>query len=223
MVHLFSNYFNFPDSVFSMNQVLTRYYKYGSANHLQRIFADNDFDALQEAKLRLKLARDYLEIINFLHDSPAGCRVMCDSNSLNKTMSQFLISDDFHLILSDIDALPAVEGRTMLIKCGHRELFGSFVAPEQLWPFKSKIFDDEKMPAYDEKTDIWKVPDVIFYLLGDTSIGDRMKFMLFDKLRHCKNVIPSQRPSAKDLLSTFLLSKDLIEKELNTTDSKDEL
>ncbi len=206
-----------------MNQVLTRYYKYGSANHLQRIFADNGFDPLQEAKLRLQLARDYLEIINFLHNSPAGCRVMCDSNSLNKTMSQFLISDEFHLVLSDIDALPAVKGRTKLIKCGHRELFGSFVAPEQLWPFKSEIFDDEKMPAYDEKTDIWKVPDVIFYLLGDTSIGDRMKFMLFDKLKQCKNVIPSQRPSAKDLLSTFVFSEDLILKELDTTDSKDEL
>ncbi|KAG7265391.1 hypothetical protein CRUP_011097 [Coryphaenoides rupestris] len=79
---------------------------------------------------RLRLALDYTGSVRW------ACRVMCDSNSLDKTLSQLLLTTDFRLVINDLDALPEVDvSRGLLAKCGHRELTGDFVAPEQLWPF----------------------------------------------------------------------------------------
>eukprot|EP00794_Sanderia_malayensis_P003994 gene3994-4544_t len=206
-------------------QIVTKYYKFGSANNLNSIIKGLGMNDLEEFKIRLQLAEDYLVIISFLHNSPIGCRVMCDSNSLNKTMSQFIISNDFHLLLSDLDALPMVNkgSNREQIKCGHKQLFGTFVAPEQLWPYRDKGFDDNEMPGYDEKTDIWKVPDIIFYLLGNTLIGEQLKFILFDLLRKCKNVAPAQRPGAKEILHRFLAYKEDIMNDLEGLNIKEEL
>ena len=136
---------------------------------------------------------------------------MCDSNGLAKTLSQFLITDDFHLVLGDLDALPKVtKNHKGLIKCGHRQLFGIFVAPEQLWPYTTKSFNDEEMPGYDEKTDIWKLPDVLYELLGDSRLSQRLKCRLFNKVRRCKAMLPQDRPTAKEMLSHFQKERDKI-------------
>lgn len=166
--------------------------------------AEDSFNESREFEMRLQMVSDYLQIIHFLHNSPIGCRVMCDSNDLEKTLSQFLITDDLHLVLADVDALPLVDRATgTLIKCGHRQLFGTFVAPEQLWPFKDFEFHDEKMPEYDEKTDIWKIPDVVYHLLGNSATADQLKFRLFNILKQCKSHKPNERPSAGDIMSLF--------------------
>ena len=129
---------------------------------------------------------------------------MCDSNDLEKTLSQFLITDDFHLVLADVDALPLVDkAARILIKCGHRQLFGTFVAPEQLWPFQDVEFQDEKMLEYDEKTDIWKIPDVVYHLLGNSVTADQLKFRLFNILKQCKSRKPNERPSVSEIVSLF--------------------
>ena len=52
--------------------------------------------------------------------------MLCDAATVEKQLSQFLISDSYRLVLNDVDALPlAIPGRG--IKCGHRELAGPFV------------------------------------------------------------------------------------------------
>ena len=206
-------------------QILTRYYKHGSANKLEAVIKTASLDDTEEARIHLQLSLDYLEIIDFLHNSPIGCRVMCDTNSLDKTMSQFLITDDFHLVLADVDALPEVKknAAAQLVKCGHRELHGSFVAPEQLWPFEETEFDDANMPAYDEKTDVWKIPDVLYYLLGNTVVGDRMKFMLFNALKKCKSLAATDRPDVKDIIREFKSCKKKIIGDLESLHSTDEL
>ena len=56
--------------------------------------------------VRLRLGYDYLNILHYLHGQPAGALVMCDGNKRDKLLSQFLVSDDLHLILNDVDALP---------------------------------------------------------------------------------------------------------------------
>ena len=166
---------------------------------------ERNFSDSKSLEIRLQIVTDYLKIVNFLHSNEHGPRVMCDSNDLKKTLSQYLITDDFHIVLGDLDALPIVRKSSKeTIKCGHRQLFGSFVAPEQLWPFAVEPFDDEKMPGYDEKTDIWKIPDIVYYLLGESALAENIKFRLFNLLKRCKSLVPRKRPTAQEILSNFL-------------------
>lgn len=108
-------------------------------------------------------------ILDFLHRSPLGTLVMCDSSDLPKTLSQYLLTANFSIVLNDLDALPLVNRSSgALVKCGHR---GSPWGPT--WPQsscgprrKGVPFQDDLMPAYDEKSDVWKIPGVSSFLLG---------------------------------------------------------
>lgn len=191
---------------------MTKLCKHGSADRLKDILNKLELSPKKELKIRLNLALDYLTILEFLHNSPIGTRVMCDSNDLEKTLSQFLITDDLRLVVVDLDALPEVNHDTNVkVKCGHKQLYGSFIAPEQKWPFQQEIFDDRKMPGYDEKTDIWKVPNVLRYLLGQSNQANQLKFHLFDTLRLCKKVDPQLRPTARHLREVFIKKMDTLE------------
>nr|XP_046231116.1 protein O-mannose kinase [Scatophagus argus]XP_046231117.1 protein O-mannose kinase [Scatophagus argus]XP_046231118.1 protein O-mannose kinase [Scatophagus argus] len=188
------------------NTLVTEHHPFGSLLNLDRVFAQEPHQQHNTWQMRLRLAIDYVSILHYLHNSPAGRRVMCDSNSLEKTLSQFLLTSDFHLVVNDVDALPEVDpSRGLLVKCGHRELSGDFVAPEQLWPFRNQgqQFSDHLMPDYDEKTDIWKIPDVTWFLMGRVPGGDLVHFHLFQIHEECKNQDPKLRPSALDVLKVY--------------------
>ncbi|XP_029372056.1 protein O-mannose kinase isoform X2 [Echeneis naucrates] len=186
--------------------LVTEHHPHGSLVNLDVILAQEQHQQHNTWQTRLRLATDYVSILHYLHNSPAGRRVMCDSNSLEKTLSQFLLTKDFHVVVNDLDALPEVDqSRGLLVKCGHRELTGDFVAPEQLWPFrdKGKLFSDDLMPLYDEKTDIWKIPDVTWFLMGRVPGGDLVHFHLFQIHDECKKEDPKLRPSAVDVLKLY--------------------
>nr|XP_020456712.1 protein O-mannose kinase isoform X2 [Monopterus albus] len=186
--------------------LVTEFHPLGSLLNLDGVLAQEQHRQHNTWQIRLRLATDYVAILHYLHNSPAGRRVMCDSNSLEKTLSQFLLTSDFHLVVNDLDALPEMDpSRGLLVKCGHRELTGDFVAPEQLWPFrnKGKPFSDDLMPAYDEKTDIWKIPDVTRFLMGRVPGGDLVHFHLFQIHEECKKEDPKLRPSALDVLKVY--------------------
>ncbi|KAK7795806.1 hypothetical protein U0070_022499, partial [Myodes glareolus] len=87
---------------------------------------------------RLQLAVEYVAIINHLHQSPLGMR--------------YLLTSNFSIVANNLDVLPLVDHASrVLVKCGHRELHGNFVAPEQLWPYgEDTAFRDDLMPSYDE-------------------------------------------------------------------------
>lgn len=185
---------------------VTEHHPLGPLLNLNGVLAQEQHQQHNTWQIRLRLATDYISILHYLHNSPAGRRVMCDSNSLEKTLSQFLLTSDFHLVVNDLDALPEVNpARGMLVKCGHRELTGDFVAPEQLWPFRDegKPFSDDLMPAYDERTDIWKIPDVTRFLMGRVPGGDVVHFHLFQIHEECKKEDPKLRPSALDVLKVY--------------------
>ncbi|XP_008299985.1 protein O-mannose kinase [Stegastes partitus] len=185
---------------------VTEHHPLGSLLNLESVLTQEQHQQHNTWQIRLRLATDYVSILHYLHNSPAGCRVMCDSNSLEKTLSQFLLTNDFHLVVNDLDALPKVDPSTSsLVKCGHRELTGDFVAPEQLWPFRDngKPFSDNLMPGYDEKTDIWKIPDVTWFLMGRVPGGDLVHFHLFQIHEECKKEDPKLRPSALDVLKVY--------------------
>ncbi|XP_036973640.1 protein O-mannose kinase [Acanthopagrus latus] len=188
------------------NILLTEHHPLGSLINLDSVLAQEQHQQHNTWQVRLRLAMDYVSILYYLHNSPAGGRVMCDSNSLEKTLSQFLLTSDFHLVVNDVDALPEVDpSRGLLVKCGHRELTGNFIAPEQLWPFRNEgmPFSDDLMPAYDERTDIWKIPDLTWFLMGRVPGGDLVHFHLFQIHEKCKKEDPNLRPSALDVLKVY--------------------
>eukprot|EP01137_Pigoraptor_chileana_P005766 Opistho-2@49273 len=184
-------------------QLVTEWLPHGSANSL-----DGLLDGRRDAwLLRRRLALDYLRAIAHLHAGPTGTYVMCDSNTPQKTLTQFLVTPDVRLKLNDVDAVPEVRRPHLLVKCGHRRLGGRFVAPEQHWPWPGKPFSDADMPGYDEKTDIWKVPDTIELLLDHGRNGGALNetaLAVVDGIRErCKRGLPSQRPDAVALLGMY--------------------
>lgn len=186
------------------NVLVTEHHPLGSLLNLEGVLAKEQHQKHNTWQVRLRLAIDYVSILHYLHNSPAGRRVMCDSNSLEKTLSQFLLTSDFHLLVNDLDALPEVDAmRGLLVKCGHRELTGDFVAPEQRWPSQGEPFVDDLMPGYDEKTDIWKIPDVTWFLMGRVPGGDLVHFHLFQTHKQCKKQDPKLRPSALEVLKVY--------------------
>jgi glycoprotein-mannosyl O6-kinase len=40
---------------------------------------------------------------------PVGVRVMCDGDHTEKLLSQFLVTEEYRLIVNDLDALPEVD------------------------------------------------------------------------------------------------------------------
>uniref|UniRef100_A0A452QGS2 Protein O-mannose kinase n=1 Tax=Ursus americanus TaxID=9643 RepID=A0A452QGS2_URSAM len=187
------------------NTLLTEYHPLGSLSNLEATLNLSKYQTVNTWQRRLQLAVDYVSIIDYLHHSPLGTRVMCDSSDLPKTLSQYLLTSNFSLVVNDLDALPLVNrsSRTF-VKCGHRELHGDFVAPEQLWPYgEDTPFDDDLMPSYDEKIDIWKIPDVSSFLLGHVEGSDMVRFHLFDIHKACKSQTPAERPTAQDILDTY--------------------
>lgn len=173
--------------------LLTEYHMNGNAaDFFNQTPPESDSDIQS-----VHLCHQYSLILKYLHYGPAGRRVFCDSNSLEKLLSQLLVRSDLSLVLNDVDALPEVVNVTG-IKCGHRQLFGTFVAPEQLWR-SSEQFRDELMPGYDEKTDIWKSVFVCEYFLNRAIGGQVLRYRLFDLHKKCKNQDPMLRPTSKEL------------------------
>lgn len=185
--------------------ILTEYHPLGSLGNLEATLNLTKYRRLNTWQHRLQLALGYVAILDFLHRSPLGTLVMCDSSDLPKTLSQYLLTANFSIVLNDLDALPLVNHSSgALVKCGHRELHGDFVAPEQLWPFGEDVpFQDDLMPAYDEKSDIWKIPDVSSFLLGHVEGSDMVRFHLFDIHKACKSQVPAERPTAQAVLDTY--------------------
>ena len=188
---------------------ITEYHQFTSADHIEEILANPLYEQYNTINIRFSLCVNYIQIIEFLHTHPAGTRVMCDSNDVEKTMQQFLLTDDLKLVLNDMDALPLVnKTKGLKIKCGHKEIYGDFVAPEQLWPHLDREFKDEEMPPYDEKTDIWKIPDVCEYLFGNVLGSDPIRFKLFKVDQGCKNQKPEKRPNATEVLEEYVKAQE---------------
>ncbi|XP_074143504.1 protein O-mannose kinase isoform X2 [Sminthopsis crassicaudata] len=185
--------------------LLTEYHPLGTLQNLEETLNLPKYQSLNTWHHRLKLAINYVKIIHYLHTSPVGTLVMCDSSDLDKILSQYLLTSSFNIVANDLDALPTVnKGNGTLIKCGHRELLGEFVAPEQLWPYGEEVpFENGRMPPYDEKTDIWKIPDVSSFLLGHVEGSDVVRFHLFEIHQACKKKNPEERPSAQEVLDTY--------------------
>ena len=154
---------------------------------------------------------DYVKIINYLHNSPIGIRVMCDATSLRKLLMQYLVTDDFHLVVNDLYNTPDAREENGILCANKKELL-QFVAPEQRWPFNESVpFRSDLKPTYDEKVDIWKIPPVVERILGDVNGSSFTKGTLRRVMERCRATDPQQRPSAKEVLQRLLIVQRLIQ------------
>ncbi|XP_063156425.1 protein O-mannose kinase [Candoia aspera] len=204
--------------------ILTEYHPFGSLKNMNEILNLPKYKNYNTWHNRFLLAIGYVSIIHFLHNNPLGTFVMCDSSDLNKTLSQYLLTSNFRVVVNDLDALPLLNRSAgELIKCGHQELEGEFVAPEQLWPYGREVsFEDNLMPPYNEMIDIWKIPDVSNFLLGDIDGSDLVRFHLFSIHAACKKKA-SERPSAQMVLDTYKNVLASLVKEVTTSNTRDML
>lgn len=153
---------------------------------------------------------DYVKIMNYLHNSPIGIRVMCDTASLRKLLTQYLITDDFHLVVNDLDNTPDARDENGIL-CANRKELLQFVAPEQRWPFNESVpFRSDLKPTYDEKIDIWKIPPVVERILGDVNGSRFTKSKLRRVMERCRATDPRQRPTANEVLQRLLRVQRLI-------------
>ncbi|XP_076063422.1 protein O-mannose kinase-like [Oratosquilla oratoria] len=177
---------------------LTEYHPNGNLKNLSNILASS---AMVDLEKLFRLCIDYVHILKVLHDYPKGPVVMCDSSTLDKTLEQYLVTNEFRLVLNDLDSLHQVEGDGIV--CGHKQLAGDFVAPEQLWPYEDKEYDEFQMPQYCEKVDIWKIPRVCNYILSFSRDRQWLEYHLFKIHKKCRERNPSLRPSATDVLEFY--------------------
>ena len=185
---------------------VTEYHQLGSADKLASILDGEESQVREHVNMKsmLGMCASYAEVLSYLHNSSAGTRVMCDSNDLKKTLNQFLVTSDLRLIANDLDALPQVNKMAKkLIKCGDRPLYGDFVAPEQVWNHEDLAFHDDLMQPYDEKTDIWKIPNVCEHFLDLAQDSEPVKFHLFKIHKECKSLNPAERPTAEEVLEKY--------------------
>lgn len=185
------------------DEYITEYHRHQSAEHLIKLLQAEKLHTHDTLSRRFSLCINYVELLVFLHNSSLGIRVMCDSNDLNKTLNQLLVTVDLRLILNDLDALPEVILPNGKIKCGRRKITGDFAAPEQRWLFDNQPFDDGKLLPYDEKSDVWKIPDVCRHFLRNHPDTQTLVFHLFKIHQKCRIENPVLRASALDVLLAY--------------------
>ena len=136
---------------------------------------------------------------------------MCDSPFLDKLLDQYLITDDFHLVVNDVDGLEEVteEGG-----CHKRPLNLSLSSQleieQQGWPNGSEPLQFQLRPVYDEKIDIWKVPWVVEKLLGSVKRSNFAKLYLREIMEKCHAINPQERPTANEVLEELLRVQELL-------------
>lgn len=192
-------------------QIVTMYYKHGTLRFLDRLLRRHEFSKYNNIHTRFQLSVAYLRVLAYLHNSPIGVRVMCDSPFLDKLLDQYLITDDFHLVVNDVDGLEEVteEGG-----CHKRPLNLSLSLQlkieQQGWPNGSEPLQFQLRPVYDEKIDIWKIPWVVEKLLGSVKRSNFVKLHLREIMEKCHAINPQERPTANEVLEELLRVQELL-------------
>lgn len=180
---------------------LTELHPYGSVANLSLIVSN--YNVVDNFQLRIQMCLDWAKILKILHgEGPIKItRIMCDSNSIRKLLSQILLDKNNNLVLNDLDALPQIKDEKGVI-CGHGPIDGELVAPEQKWPFPNQPFNESLMPGYNEKIDIWKAGKLCEHFLNITG-NDWIKYRLFNIHKRCLKNEPNLRPCASELVQEY--------------------
>ena len=187
-------------------QTVTMYYKHGSGKNLDGRLQKPEFSHYNNLQTRFQLIVDYVKILNYLHNSPIGTIVMCDTATSHKALSQYLITDDFHLVVNDLDNTPLVTQANGIL-CKHRR-----ATPPNTWfsPEQRGIFQSGSIPKTDEKVEIWRIPAIMKKLLGDVDGSSFVRSKLEKVMRRCQATNPQQRPTANEVVQELLKVQQLI-------------
>jgi hypothetical protein len=192
---MFTRYAPLGDCLNAYDIVRQRKFAFGFTEKLWLMqtkaeLTDDRFKVTLAASLRcFQLCLSYVRVISDLHSSPIGTLVMCDGNSLGKLLTQFLFKTPDQIVLNDLDALP--DASRGPIRCGSRALTGDLIAPEQR----------ATNATYDEKIDIWRIPDVCLWFLNACPSNNLLQFMIRSIFEASKQSDPYRRPSARSLLN----------------------
>lgn len=170
------------------NIILTEYHPYNNANNILYLL-ENRTD---RTRLGLQLCLNYAQILNYLHNSPVGIRVNCDSNGMKKLLSQFLIKSDISLILNDLDALPEITNKS--VNCGHE------ILSDQNTNSRRKL---KSLFEYTDKSDVYKFPNVCEYFFKGSIEFNSLQYSFYSIHKKCKNQDASKRPTSSDLMAHF--------------------
>ena len=201
------------------------YYKHGTLRFLDKLLRRPGLFHYNNIQTRFQLCVDYVRVLAYLHDSPIGVRVMCDTPFLEKLLDQYLITDDFHLVVNDVDGLEEV---TKQGACHKRPANDSLQSPMEMesqgLPTAIEPLNFQLRPAYDEKIDIWKIPWVVEKLLGSVKWSSFAKSELQEIMEKCHAVDPRQRPSASEVLQEMLRVQELLSfSKYSSLDDEDQL
>lgn len=158
--------------------------------------------------LRWRIIMSYLDVVEKLHNRvPRSPRVLCDASRTEITLSQFLLTDDFRVVLNDVDELIAA-GNDGKVRCNcniirggseytgeNGETGGCLVPPEQK-QCGTNIF-------YTEKIDIWKIPDITRAIIGDSEEAMDVWEELHRLHQECKNANPNLRPPIEYVVDKY--------------------
>lgn len=178
-------------------EVVLQYHSLGSLLSVSQL--PNDLD------LRWRVVMSYLDVVNKLHTQvPRSPRVLCDASRTEITLSQFLLTDDFQVVLNDVDELIAAsQDGTVRCNCniirGGSEIeenMGCLVPPEQK-QCGLGIF-------YTEKIDIWKIPDITKAILGESEEATDVWNKLYRIHQECKLDEPLARPEIGIVVDKYL-------------------
>jgi len=194
------------DMLVVLLQTVTMHYKHGSGKTIDRRLQQPEFSQYNNLQTRFQLILDYVKVMNYLHNSPVGTIVMCDTANIRKALSQYLITDDFHLVVNDLDNTPLVKEADRIL-CGHRRATASnsWFSPEQ-----RGLSESDSTPKTDEKIEIWRIPAVMQMLLGDVDGSSFVKSKLEEVMTRCRATNPQQRPTANEVVQELLRVQQLI-------------
>lgn len=203
--------FSFFPSFFLFLKIVTMYYKHGTLRFLEKLLRRPELFHYNNIQTRFQLCVDYVRVLAYLHNSPIGVRVMCDTPFLKKLLDQYLITDDFHLVVNDVDGLEEVTKEGACHKRPANDSLQSRMEMEsQELPTEIEPLNFQLRPAYDEKIDIWKIPWVVEKLLGSVKWSSFAKSQLQEIMKKCHAVDPLQRPSASEVLQEMLRVQELL-------------
>jgi len=181
--------------------LVTEYFPLKDLSQIHRLLQNETFNS---AAFHINMCLKYAKLLDFLHNSPIGSRSMCDTCTLENTLKQYTLRDDFAIVANDLDYL--LQPNQCKIMYNQCKIFTDiFTPPEirnytkfnnnQVWGCKDVLINGD----IDEKTDIWKIPDVCDFMLGDfkRQLPHSTQEVINGLHGSCKNQRPDLRPSAR--------------------------
>ncbi|XP_062577444.1 protein O-mannose kinase-like [Saccostrea cucullata] len=187
--------------------IVTEYHALADATNLEKHM--EQYKLYDNISTRFQLCIDFVHIMTIFHSGQGGkVYAHCDGNEVLILLWQFLLTDDFRLVISDVDALVDFEilngvAKKKVCPVESRNYSVPFNAPEQHWPYKEEPFNISRMPPYDEKIDIWKIPHVCKIFLHHEYIKAIVLPHLLTIHNKCKNKNPKDRPKATEILQVY--------------------